>query len=161
MTILTQTMETEQNFLTQILVAVIYIKTKDFFQDISNDVERWFGTSNYNENDKRHLGIGKNKKIPGLFKDELGGKIIRKVVALRPKTYVYLTDDDNNYNKAKGTKNETVYRSQERLRSYYHDMYTEEINKIVLRSNDDKRLQTYDKIATYPYGTIEMIMINK
>ena len=140
---------------------IIYIKTEDFFEDISNDVERWFDTSNYNENDQRPLAIGKNKKIPGLFKDELGGRIITKVVALRPKTYAYLTDDDNNYKKTKGTKNKTVYRSQERFRSYYHDVYTEEINKIVLSSNDDKRLQAYDKITTYPHGTSEMIMINK
>ena len=40
----------------------IYIKTEDFFKDISNDVERWFDTSNYNKNDKRPLPIGKNKK---------------------------------------------------------------------------------------------------
>ena len=32
-------------------------------------------------------------------------------------------------------------------------MYTEGINKIALRSNDDKRLQTFGRIATYPYGT--------
>ena len=72
-----------------------------------------------------------------------------------------MTDDDSNYKKAKDTKNKTVYRSQERFRSYYHDVYTEEINKIVLSSNDDKRLQTYDEITTYPHGTSEMIMINK
>ena len=69
---------------------IIYIKTEDFFEDISNDVERWFDTSNYDKNDKRPLPIGKNKKVPGLFKDELGGKIITEVVALRPKTYAYL-----------------------------------------------------------------------
>ena len=51
---------------------IIYIKTEDFFQDISYDVEKWFHTSNYDKNDKRPLPIGKNKKIPGLFKDELG-----------------------------------------------------------------------------------------
>ena len=49
--------------------------------------------------------------------------------------------------------NKTVYRSQERFRSYYHDVYTEEVNKIALSSNDDKRLQTFDRITTYPYGT--------
>ena len=65
---------------------IIYIKTEDFFEDISNDVEGWFDTSNYDKNDKRPLPIGKNKKVPGLFKDELGGKIITEVVALRPKT---------------------------------------------------------------------------
>ena len=57
--------------------------------------------------------------------------------------------------------NKTVYRSQERFRSYYHDVYTEEVNKIALSSNDDKRLQTSDRITTYPYGTSEMMMINK
>ena len=39
---------------------VINIIIEDFFEDISNDVERWFGTSNYDENDKRALPIGKN-----------------------------------------------------------------------------------------------------
>ena len=57
--------------------------------------------------------------------------------------------------------NKTVYRSQEKFKSYYHDVYTEEVNKIVLSSNDDKRLQATDKITTYPYGTDEMMMINK
>ena len=57
--------------------------------------------------------------------------------------------------------NKTVYRSQERFKSYYHVMYTEEVNKIVLSSKNDKRLQTSDKITTYPYGTSEMMMINK
>ena len=149
---------------------IIYIKTKDFFEDISNDVERWFDTSNYN--DKRPLPVGKNRKIPGLFKDELGEKIITKVVVLKPKTYAYLMDDGSDHKKAKGAKmcvpkqklmfenykdclfnNKTVYRSQERFRSYYHVMYTEEVNKIALSSNDDKRLQTFDRITTYPYGT--------
>ena len=65
---------------------VIYIITEDFFEDISNDVERWFDTSNYDENDKRPLPIGMNKRVPGLFKDGLVGKIIVEVVTLRPKT---------------------------------------------------------------------------
>ena len=45
-----------------------------------------------------------------------------------------------------------VYRSQQRFKSYNHDVYTEEVNKIVLSANDDKRLQIYDRIKTYPYG---------
>ena len=64
--------------------------------------------------------------------------------------------------------NKTVYRSQERFKSYYHDVYTEEVNKIALSSNDDKRLQTFDRITTYPYGTnafkvfeSEMLMLKK
>ena len=48
--------------------------------------------------------------------------------------------------------NKTIYRSQERFKSYNHDVYTEEVNKIALSSNDDKRLQTFEIITTYPYG---------
>ena len=49
--------------------------------------------------------------------------------------------------------NENVYRSQQRFKSCNHDVYTEEFNKIALSANDDKRLQTFYKITTYPYGT--------
>ena len=55
---------------------VMHIKTEDFYKDIAGDVERWFDTSNYDEKDKRPLSIGKNKKVVGMFKDELGGKIM-------------------------------------------------------------------------------------
>ena len=79
---------------------VVYIKTEDFFED----VERWFDTSNDKENDTRSLPIGKNKKVPGIFKNELGGKVITEVVALRPKPYAYLMDDGSNHKKTKGTK---------------------------------------------------------
>ena len=48
--------------------------------------------------------------------------------------------------------NKKVYGSQQRFKSYNHDVYTEEVNKTRLSSNDDKKLQTYDKIITYPYG---------
>ena len=56
---------------------VIYVITEDFYEDIANDVERWFDTSNYDYNDKRPLPIGKNKKVIGLFKEELEGKIVK------------------------------------------------------------------------------------
>ena len=51
---------------------VLNIFTEDFFEDINNDVERWFDTSNYDKNDKRPIRIGVNKKVIGMFKDELG-----------------------------------------------------------------------------------------
>ena len=101
----------------------------------------------------------------------MGGKIITEFAAPRPKAYPYLDDDDgNNHKKAKGTKkcvikqklmfqnfkdnnnNKKVYRSQQRFQSNNHDVYTEEVNKIALVSNDDKRLQTFHRITTYPYG---------
>ena len=81
---------------------VMNIKTNDFYKDIANDVECKFDTSNYEVN--RPLPMGKNKKVIGLMKDELGGKIITEFVTLRPKTYSYLTDDGKEDKKAKGTK---------------------------------------------------------
>ena len=55
---------------------------------------------------------------------------------------------------------ETILRSQQGFKSYHHKVYTEEVNKIVLSSDDDKRLQTFDRITTYSYGTTnEMLKI--
>ena len=78
------------------------IKTEDFYNDIANDVEKKFDTSNY-ECD-RPLPTGKNKKVIGLMKGELGGRIITEFVTLRPKIYSYLTDDFKEDKKAKRTK---------------------------------------------------------
>ena len=81
---------------------IMHTKTEDFYKDVANDVEKRFDTSNYEVN--RPLPIGKNKKVIGLMKDELGGKIMTEFVALRPKTYSYLTDDCKEDKKGKGTK---------------------------------------------------------
>ena len=81
---------------------IIIIKTEDFYKDIANGVEKRFGISNYERD--RPLPTGKNKKVIGLMKDELGGRVITEFVALRPKTYSYLTDDCKEDKKAKGTK---------------------------------------------------------
>ena len=89
---------------------VIHKITEDFYKDIANDVERWFDTSNYDENDKRPLSIGMNKKVISLFKDELGVKIITEFCALGAKTYAYLLDDDREYKKAKGTNKWVIKR---------------------------------------------------
>ena len=83
-------------------IFIMNIKTENFYKDVANDVEKRFDTSNY-ECD-RPLPTGKNKKVIGLMKDELGGRIIREFVALRSKTYSYLTDDFKEDKKAKRTK---------------------------------------------------------
>ena len=49
--------------------------------------------------------------------------------------------------------NNTILRSQLRFKSDLHNVYTEEVNKIALNSNDDKRSQTFDRVTRYPYGT--------
>ena len=73
----------------------INIFTENFFKYNNNDVERWFDTSNYDQDDKTPLPMGVNKKLIGMFKDELGGKIMKEFSALRAKTYTYLMDDDS------------------------------------------------------------------
>ena len=102
---------------------VMHIKTEDFYKDIADDVERWFDTSNYDEKVERPLPIGKNKKVIGMFKDELGRKIMTEFCALRAKAYSFLieeyTDDDYKKNnigntKAKGTKKCVIKRERER-----------------------------------------------
>ena len=97
---------------------------------------------------------------------------MKEFCALRAKTYSYLMDDNSEVKKSKGTKkcvikrrlmfenykdslfnNKTKLKLQQRFKSDHHKVYTEEINKIALSSNDDKRLQTSDRIKIYPYGT--------
>ena len=80
---------------------VIHIFTENFFDDINNDIKRWFDTSNYDKNDKSPLETGMNKKVIGMFEDELGGKIMNEFCALRAKTYAYSIDDESGKKKAK------------------------------------------------------------
>ena len=151
---------------------IVHIETEDFYKDIAQDINKWFDTSGYDKNDNRPLPIGINKKIIGMFKDELNGKIMAKLCGPRSKTYAFLLDDNTEKKGAKGTKkcvikrrikfddytdslfnNKTILRSQQRFKSDNHTIYTENINEAAKTSNDDKRLQTYDKITTYPHGT--------
>ena len=134
---------------------IMNIKMNDFYEDIASDIENKFDTSNYEIN--RPLLMGRNKKVIGLMKDELGGKIIMEFVTLIPETYSYLTGDGKEDKKAKGTKkcvikkmikfndykkcllnDEVILKSQQRFISKKHDVYTENINKIALSNNDDK-----------------------
>ena len=105
------------------------------------------------------------------MKYELGGGIITEFVALRPKTYSYMTDEFIEMKQAKGTKkclitkmlkfedykkclfdNEPMLKSQQRFKSKNHEVYTENITKIALSSNHDKRIVALDRITSYPYG---------
>ena len=82
---------------------IIYIKPEDVYEDIADDVEKRFDTSNQEVN--RPWPASKNKKMIVLMKDELGGNILTEFAALRPKNYSYLMDDGNNNIKAKRIKN--------------------------------------------------------
>ena len=153
---------------------IINIKTEDVCEDIAHDVEKRFDTSNYEVDTP--LLKGKIKKVIGLMKDELRGKIMTEFVALRPKTYSSLINDGNSEwytcnEKSKRNKeciikrilkfndykncllnNKIILKSQERFKSEAHNEYTEKINKIALSSNDDKRLHTFDRVTSYHYG---------
>ena len=150
---------------------VINIKTKDFYKVIAENVKERFDTSNYIYD--RPLPTGVNTKVVGLMKDELGGGIITEFTALRPKAYSYKLDDFTELKKAKGTKkcvvkkmlrfddyknslftNSKVLRPQQRFRSENHSVYTENINKIALSCDDDKRIVAADGISSYPYGYV-------
>ena len=150
---------------------VINIRTEDFYKDIAMDVKERFDTSNCIYD--RPLPIGVNKKVIGLMKDELGGTIITEFVALRPKAYSYITNDFTELKKAKGTKkcvvkkmlrfsdfkncffsNGKVLKSQQRFKSDNHSVYTENINKIALSCDNDKRIVAVDGISSYPYGYV-------
>ena len=115
--------------------------------------------------------MGKNNKVIGMMKDELGGRIMKEFIGLRPKCYSYLADDGNVDKKAKGTKKcviekeiifnnyieclkekKKILKKQQRFKSDAHNVHTEEINKVALSFEDDKRLIAFDGITTYPYG---------
>ena len=135
------------------------IKTEDFYEAIANDVEARFYTSGYSKTDFRPLPIGLIKKVIGLMKDELGGKIMTEFVALRPKLYSYKKLDGSEDKKCKGIKkcvvkktltfedyktclfsDSTEYRSQLMFRSSKHEVHTIEVNKVALNRDDDKRI---------------------
>ena len=153
---------------------VYCIKTKDFYADIMDDVEERFDTSSYCSN--RPLPIGKNKKVIGLMKDELGGAIMTEFVALRPKLYSFRQLDGSEDKKCKGIKqcvikktltfedyknclfNPTdVYRSQLMFRSTKHEVHTIEVNKVALNQDDDKWISKKDGISTLAYGHKSLI----
>ena len=160
---------------------IIDVETDDFYKDISNDVEKWFDTSGYNKRLNRLLEKSLKKKVLGKFKDEMDGNIITKFVTLCPKVYAinYEEYDFKNSNhkiktskRAKGTKKyvrkkdlhfddymlalfgeKTIMRDQIRFKSDCHNIYTVKVNIVALRNRNNKRLQDYDKVTTYPIGT--------
>ena len=147
------------------------IKTEDFYEDIANDVEARFDTSGYSKTDFRPLPIGLNKKVTGLMKNELGGKIMTEFMALRPKLYSCKKLNGSEDKKCKGIKkcivkktltfedyktclfsDSTEYRSQLMFRSAKHEVHTIEVNKVALNRDDDKRTPRKDGISTFARG---------
>jgi hypothetical protein len=146
------------------------LKTDDFFADIADDVRSRFDTSDYPKDHPSGIEIGVNKKVIGMFKDEAGGKQIEEFVGLRSKLYSYQMAEVD-HKKAKGVKKSVVKntithedyknclftrkeqsRTMNVIRSYHHEIYTEEVNKIALSADDDKRVIMKDGVHTLSYG---------
>ena len=149
------------------------IKTDDFYKDISKEVESKFDTSEFNKDhpavNSVGFKVGANKKVIGMFKDETSGKQIEEFVGLSPKSYSYKLNEKD-YKKAKGVKKNVVkkyithedykgclfskkeqVRSMSVIRSHLHEIYTEEMNKVALSADDDKRIILEDGIHTLAY----------
>ena len=147
------------------------IETEDFYKDIAGDVKDKFDTSDYPENHPSGIPTGENKKVSGMMKDEAAGKIIKEFVGLRSKLYSFVMDDGGEIKKCKGIKKQVVessirhehyktclttgkelLRKQNILRSYEHEVYTEEVNKVALSALDDKRYILSDGMDTLALG---------
>ena len=85
---------------------IIYIKTKDVYEDIANNVKKRFDLSNFEIN--RSLPNGNKKNVIGLIKDELRETTMTAFTGLTPKTYSYLIDDDREDQKAEGTEKKFI-----------------------------------------------------
>ena len=155
--------------------SLIYeIKTDDFYNDIAKDVESKFDTSEFNKDHPaiNNFGfkVGVNKKVIGMFKDETGGKQIEEFVGLRSKLYSYKLHEKE-HKRCKGVKKSVVaktithedyknclrtkeeqLRTMNVIRSHLHDIYTEQINKVALSADDDKRIILEDGVSTLAYG---------
>ena len=147
------------------------IWTDDVYEDIKNDVDKWYDTSNYDKDHPSGLYSGKNKKIIGYYKDECGGKFIAEFVGLRAKSYSIEMADGKTEKKCKGIKKyviknhitqedykeclfsgESQLRTMNTIRSRQHDVGSERTNKMALSADDDKRIILEDGIRTLAYG---------
>lgn len=151
---------------------VYHIKTEDFYHDIAADVECRFDTSAYNKDDDRPLPIGKNKKVVGLMKDELSGKVMTEFITLRAKAYAYESlSKEGGDRKAKGVKKcitaksitfddyqrcleegVNIYKTWVCIANKGHQIFTQEVTKLALNRADDKWIVQADQITTLARG---------
>ena len=143
------------------------IYTDDFYKDISHDIETKFDTSDYPPNHPSGILTGVNKKVIGMFKDEVAGKQITCFVGLRPKLYSFRIEEDKEVHKCKGIKKNIIkkkldfddyvqclflgkkqMRKMKIIRSENHDIYSKEVNKVALSNEDDKREVFLGKVKT-------------
>ena len=147
------------------------IQTEDFYKDINGDVKDRFDTSGYPPDHPSGIPSGFNKKVLGMFKDEVNGNVIDEFVGLRAKLYSYKMFEGEESKKCKGVKKSVVKKSithedykkcltdqkpqlrkMNVIRSHKHNVFTEEVNKVALSANDDKRYILEDGINTLALG---------
>jgi hypothetical protein len=145
------------------------ISCDDFYSDMKKDLHH-YDTSDYGANNLHQMPL-KNKKVPGLMKDENNGKCMTEFVGLRSKMYSVRVDGEDAIKKAKGVKkyilsnhivfndylncvqnNDVIHKTQNTIRSKLHNVYSIEQNKIVLSPHDDKRCILENNIDTLPWG---------
>ena len=158
---------------------VLEIETEDFFADIAADVKEWFDTNDFSPEHPAVLKSGmpivpENKKKIGLMKDECCGAVMTEFVALKPKLYSFLTEEDEKIRekqKAKGVKKciikkslrhenfvkclntgQSQMRKQSFFRSREHQLFTESLTKLALNPRDDKRVVLENGIDTLALG---------
>ena len=151
------------------------IETEDFYKDISEDAEAKFDTSNYAADHPSGIPVRLNKKVIGMFKDECGGKVMREFVGLRAKLYSYKMYKGQEQKRCKGVKQSVVrneitfedyktclfsrkeqMRKMNVIRSHKYVLYTEEVNKVALSADDDKRVILKDGIHTLAIGHYQL-----
>ena len=143
------------------------IYTDDFYKDTSKDILTKFDTSDYPPDHPSGIPTGVNKKVIGMFKDEVAGKQITCFVGLRPKLYSFRIEEDKEVRKCKGIKKNVVkkkldfddyvqclfsgekhMRKMKIIRSENHNIYSKEVNKVALSNEDDKRETLLGKVKT-------------
>lgn len=150
--------------------SLIYtIRTNDFYKDIYNDLHLNFDTSDYSINNVFNFPL-QNKKVLGMMKDENNGHVMLEFIGLRSKVYSISVNDKEEIKKAKGVKksalkkltindyrncliDKTIYHDKMYIfKSILHEIYTQQISKVVLSYDDDKRYIREDGINTYAWG---------
>lgn len=153
---------------------ILEVKTDCFYSDMRENLHR-YDTSDYPE-DNRYKIMRVNKKVPGLFKDELNGKIMSEFVGLRSKMYSFKVDGEEK-KRAKGVKkcvltktlsfqdymkciqeNCEIVRSQNTIRSKKHQVFSITQSKIALSPSDNKRYILDGNINTLPWGHFDVCM---
>ncbi|KAJ8912593.1 hypothetical protein NQ315_000461 [Exocentrus adspersus] len=148
--------------------SLIYqLNVPDIYEHIKEDSQR-FDTSDYEPNNPCRIER-KNKKVPGLMKDENNGQIMLEFIGLRAKMYAYKVHNDKIVKRSKGSTlasvkkisfddykrplfdHEIIYKPQHLIRSKKHCVFTIRQNKMILNPFDDKRVLNSKNTDTKPW----------